>query len=379
MVLTRKKTGVLEREEKRMFRTVKVTEHVDVLTPPTGRNTTVFAKIAQMAAGLPDVHPTHTHWTPAGDHRFISEKETPTEVGYDFLIGLLTGIARDGEGGAHTNHVEQKFHNILMEIGEELGEVYGTDEIKPLEKVSDVMLGVGVKVPKFREFLQKHREKVIEEMTEAIYEAYKMRGKIIDKDSIKKAVEHAIEISDKLAHNIFDDRVDPYWIALHHYKNLYDQPPSIQLTGIFDGALKVPREKVLEEIGDHIIELKKIFPNVVKPEEVYGDLWYEFLRKKGINPEELEPQRRKPDKEGLLSPDLTAEKVEVLSILQALEFAGFSEEAKRRAVETLTSRIDELLGKPFTVESLWKIGLYTIAIEIIRRNNFKRIKEIKRL
>ncbi len=60
MVLTRKKTGVLEREEKRMFRTVKVTEHVDVLTPPTGRNTTVFAEIAQMAAGLPDLHPTHT-------------------------------------------------------------------------------------------------------------------------------------------------------------------------------------------------------------------------------------------------------------------------------------------------------------------------------
>lgn len=76
MVLTRKKTGVLEREEKRMFRTVKVTEHVDVLTPPTGRNTTVFAEIAQMAAGLPDVHPTHTgvEWGVIGSDSFPRRK-----------------------------------------------------------------------------------------------------------------------------------------------------------------------------------------------------------------------------------------------------------------------------------------------------------------
>ncbi len=280
----------------------------------------------------------------------------------------MTGIARDGEGGAHTNHVEQKFHNILMEIGEEIGEVYGTDEIKPLEKVSDVMLGIGVKVPKFKEFLQKYREKVIEEMTDAIYEAYKMRGKIVDKGSIKKAVEHAIEISDKLAHNIFDDRVDPYWIALHHYKNLYDQPPSIQLTGIFDGALKVPREKVLEEIGDHIIELKKIFPNVVKPEEVYGDLWYEFLKKKGIKPKELEPQREKLAKGGLLSPDLTAEKLEVLSILQALEFADYSEKAKEKVLQKLSERISELSKKEPTRENLLKLGLYFYAFELIKNN-----------
>jgi len=50
---------------------------------------------------------------------------------------------------------------------------------------------------------------------------------------------------------------------------------------VFDGLLRVPREKVLETIGDHIIELKKVFPNVVKPEEVYGDLWYEFPQEEG--------------------------------------------------------------------------------------------------
>ncbi|ASA77522.1 hypothetical protein [Thermococcus sp. 5-4] len=60
MVLTRKRTGIVEIEEKRRFRTVKRREQVDVYTTPTGENTTVFAKIAQMAAGLPDLHPTHT-------------------------------------------------------------------------------------------------------------------------------------------------------------------------------------------------------------------------------------------------------------------------------------------------------------------------------
>ncbi len=60
MVLTRKRTGIVEIEEKRRFRTVKRREQVDVYTAPTGENKTVFAKIAQIAAGLPDPHPTHT-------------------------------------------------------------------------------------------------------------------------------------------------------------------------------------------------------------------------------------------------------------------------------------------------------------------------------
>ncbi len=60
MVLTRKKTGIVVVEEKKRFRTVQRKEQVDVYTAPTGRNSTVFAKIAQIAAGLPDLHPTHT-------------------------------------------------------------------------------------------------------------------------------------------------------------------------------------------------------------------------------------------------------------------------------------------------------------------------------
>ncbi|KQH82498.1 hypothetical protein [Thermococcus thioreducens] len=126
---------------------------------------------------------------------------------------------------AHTNHVESRFHNILKEIGEEVGEIRGLSDIRPLEDVTYQEVSMGIKVPRFKDFIQKHREKVIEEMTDAIYTAYKTRGRIIDKEKIRKAVENAIEISDKLAHNIFDNRADPYWIAVNHYKNLYDQPP----------------------------------------------------------------------------------------------------------------------------------------------------------
>ncbi|MCD6372617.1 MAG: hypothetical protein J7L37_03595 [Thermococcus sp.] len=60
MVLTRKRTGIVEIEEKKRFRTVKRREQVDVYTAPSGKNEAVFAKIAQIAAGLPDPHPTHT-------------------------------------------------------------------------------------------------------------------------------------------------------------------------------------------------------------------------------------------------------------------------------------------------------------------------------
>jgi len=60
MVLTRKRTGIIEIKEKRRFRTVKKREQVDVYTAPSGKNKTVFAKIAWIAAGLPDPHPTHT-------------------------------------------------------------------------------------------------------------------------------------------------------------------------------------------------------------------------------------------------------------------------------------------------------------------------------
>ncbi|NJE09636.1 hypothetical protein [Thermococcus sp. MAR1] len=77
------------------------------------------------------------------------------------------------------------------------------------------------------------------------------------------------------------------------------------------------------------------------------------------------------------SGELSGAKLEVLSILHGLEFAGFSDEAKQKAIERLSARIGEVSAEKLTPENLQKLGLYAFAIEIIKRNEFGRAKEIE--
>jgi len=58
---------------------------------------------------------------------------------------------------------------------------------------------------------------------------------------------------------------------------------------------------------------------------------------------------------------------------------GFSEEAKKKAIKKLSSKISELSREKLTPETLQKLGLYAFAIELIKRNEFDRVKEIKEL
>ena len=81
----------------------------------------------------------------------------------------------------------------------------------------------------------------------------------------------------------------------------------------------------------------------------------------------------------VVSPMLTETELEVLSILQALEFADYSESAKEKALGKLTSMLEELSKEELTPESLQKIGLIAFAVEIIKRGDFNRAEEIKRL
>ncbi|GAB6136202.1 hypothetical protein [Thermococcus prieurii] len=76
---------------------------------------------------------------------------------------------------------------------------------------------------------------------------------------------------------------------------------------------------------------------------------------------------------------LLREKLEILSILNGLEFAGFSEEAKRKAVEKLSTRIAELSEGELTPENLQRLGLYAFAVEMIRRGDFERLREVEKL
>ncbi len=76
---------------------------------------------------------------------------------------------------------------------------------------------------------------------------------------------------------------------------------------------------------------------------------------------------------------LSPAKLEILSILNGLEFAGFTEEAKRKAVERLSARIAELSEKELTPENLQRLGLYAFAVEMIKRGNFERLREVEKL
>ncbi|WP_456368288.1 hypothetical protein [Thermococcus sp.] len=93
----------------------------------------------------------------------------------------------------------------------------------------------------------------------------------------------------------------------------------------------------------------------------------------------IKPRGIQPPAQKTLFSDLTAEKLEVLSILQALEFADYSESAKEKALQKLASMLGELSKEKLTSENLQKIGLVAFAVEIIKRGEFKRADEIKKL
>ncbi len=82
---------------------------------------------------------------------------------------------------------------------------------------------------------------------------------------------------------------------------------------------------------------------------------------------------------GALSGEIMPVKLEVLSILQALEFADYSEKAKEKALGKLASMLEELSREGLTPENLQKIGLIAFAIEILKRGEFRRVEEIKKL
>ncbi|ASJ11821.1 hypothetical protein [Thermococcus thioreducens] len=79
------------------------------------------------------------------------------------------------------------------------------------------------------------------------------------------------------------------------------------------------------------------------------------------------------------SGELAEAKLEVLSILHGLEFAGFSEEAKQKAIERLSARIGEVSAEKLTPENLQKLGLCAFAVEMIKSGNFERLGEIERI
>ena len=114
----------------------------------------------------------------------------------------------------------------------------------------------------------------------------------------------------------------------------------------------------------------------------------EYLKKllpeKIIEAEEIQQakfkqdQKQKEEKLGTRSLPEDA-KLEVLSVLQALEFSEYSEKAREKALQKLSERISELSRENPTPENLLKIGLYAYAIELIMTSRWEKVEKLKEL
>ncbi|MDK2915414.1 MAG: hypothetical protein PWQ79_2329, partial [Thermococcaceae archaeon] len=119
--------------------------------------------------------------------------------------------------------------------------------------------------------------------------------------------------------------------------------------------------------GKHILE--PLNGKIEQIEEMHelAELLKKMVPEKVIPPEErpkfreVQTQVREGDSFAEL-PNLPSNVLlEVLSILQALEFADYSEKAKEKALEKLSSTIKELSRKDPTPENLLKLGPYAYA------------------
>ena len=137
----------------------------------------------------------------------------------------------------------------------------------------------------------------------------------------------------------------------------------------------LPEKNLLDVIGDHIIELKKMHPEVVKPEKVYGKEWYEFLKKKGVDPSELNPEKKEA-KSTAPSHSITLAARELLGLLSGLKLAGYSENTLENLRRELERRIDGLIENP--EENLELIGLYTAVMKLAEKGEIEKAEEFLR-
>jgi len=198
--------------------------------------------------------------------------------------------------------------------------------------------------------MKKNPERVAEEIISAARE----RGipvKEDDKERIVVAVKKAAKVIDKLTEDISEEKLDVLYQALAEKT---DDPIYVLKRNEID------IEPELEEFRQFLAEIsgKKIAP------------------KKGAGTgKAVVKKAEKLNVKGILD----NAKLEVLSVLNGLEFAGYSGEAKAKAIEKLSARIAELSKKELTPDNLQTIGLYAFALEMIKAGNFERVKEVEKL
>ncbi|WP_456395484.1 hypothetical protein [Thermococcus sp.] len=315
---------------------------------------------------------THLHY---GDNKekyiFIGNKKGYDEFAYDAFIGILGGIASWKYG---VDRIDEKYLQTLVRRGQKNGDAYyAVTPVKELRSnFEPYAKGTVVQIPSFDEFIEKHGDYLKLMLLGEILSKSPKRLPKDEEKKIERTIEIAIDAAKKLA-EVYGNPEKLVHVGLMKIKHAKDALGILEFLN--------PEKHPLDVIGDHIIELKKMHPEVVKPEKVYGEEWFEFLKEKGVDTKEFRRGAKKIKKtrdEDIAGIPENA-KLEVLSILHGLEFAGFSDEAKQKAIERLSSRIAEVSAEKLTPGNLQKLGLYAFAIEMIKSGNFERLGEIEKL
>jgi len=206
--------------------------------------------------------------------------------------------------------------------------------------------------------LKKYREKILKERNkkpltfEDVITSEKILGIIATKIASSAKQKASIEEVKQM--------IKEYIPYIKKIANAYPDDPAF-----YDKIMRIPGLPDVER------DIKQLNPKLYRAIEDLAEKLKEDLRE----PEKPELQKSEKTQQSI---DLNA-KLEVLSILKGLEFVSFSEEAKQKAIEKLSRRIEELLEGEVTGESVCKLGLYALVIEIIKRDEFDRIKEIEKV
>ncbi|MCD6373461.1 MAG: hypothetical protein J7L37_07970, partial [Thermococcus sp.] len=262
--------------------------------------------------------------------------------------------------------IEKKYRQILVRKGQKDGEAHYA--ITPVKEI-DRHLALGskatiVQLPSFDEFIEKHGDYLKLMLLEEILSKSPERISKDEEKKIERTIEIAIDAAKKLA-EVYGDPEKLVHVGLMEISHAKDALSILEFLN--------PEKSPLEVIGDHIIELKKMHPEVVKPEKVYGKEWYEFLKKKGIDPSELDPKKKK-SKTTASSQSLTLAAHELLGLLSGLRLAGYSEGALENFRRELEKRIDGLIENP--KENFELIGLYTTILKLTERGETEKAERL---
>ncbi|MCD6373028.1 MAG: hypothetical protein J7L37_05730 [Thermococcus sp.] len=144
------------------------------------------------------------------------------------------------------------------------------------------------------------------------------------------------------------------------------------LPEVTEERLKIVGRALHKETDDPFVVLRNAGIDIEPELEEFRQFLAEISGKK------IEPQKSTaPFVKGVDTfTALSQAKLELLSIIRGLEFAGFSEEARKRAAEVLRKMRELASGEP-NEERLLELGLYAYALEAIKEGDRKRLERLK--